>query len=52
MFAKDGSLAYMDRDHSGLWGDVVMVNGVPWPYLNVERGIYRFGCFSRRWPAP
>lgn len=42
MFAKDGSLAYMDRDHSGLFGDVVLVNGVPWPYLDVERRFYRF----------
>ncbi len=42
MFAKDGTLAYMDRDHSGLWGDIVMVNGVPWPYHEVERRFYRF----------
>ncbi len=42
IFAKDGTLAYQDRDHSGLWGDVVMVNGVPWPYLDVERRFYRF----------
>ena len=42
MFAKDGSLAYMDRDHSGLWGDVIMVNGMPWPYFDVERRFYRF----------
>ncbi|MFD1949074.1 multicopper oxidase family protein [Nocardioides aestuarii] len=42
MFAKDGSLAYMDRDHSGLYGDIIMVNGVPWPYLDVERRFYRF----------
>ncbi|WP_036194403.1 multicopper oxidase family protein [Nocardioides aequoreus] len=42
MFAKDGSLAYMDRDRSGLYGDVVTVNGVPWPYLDVERRFYRF----------
>ena len=42
MFAKTGSLAYMDRDHSGLWGDVIMVNGVPWPYHEVERRFYRF----------
>ena len=42
MFAKNGSLAYMDRDHSGLWGDVIMVNGVPWPYHEVERRFYRF----------
>ncbi len=42
MFAKDGNLAYMDRDHSGLWGDVILVNGVPWPYHEVERRFYRF----------
>lgn len=42
IFAKDGSLAYLDRDHSGLYGDVITVNGVPWPYLEVERRFYRF----------
>jgi FtsP/CotA-like multicopper oxidase with cupredoxin domain len=42
MFARDGKLAYMDREHSGLWGDVIMVNGVPWPYHNVEKRFYRF----------
>ncbi|WP_457205057.1 multicopper oxidase family protein [Nocardioides sp. P5_C9_2] len=42
MFAKDGKLAYMDRDRSGLWGDVITVNAVPWPYHEVERRFYRF----------
>ena len=42
MFAKNGDLAYMDRDHSGLFGDVISVNGVPWPYHEVERRFYRF----------
>jgi FtsP/CotA-like multicopper oxidase with cupredoxin domain len=42
MFSKNGSLAYMDRDHSGLWGDIIMVNGVPWPTHDVERRFYRF----------
>jgi FtsP/CotA-like multicopper oxidase with cupredoxin domain len=42
IFASDGKLAYMDRDHSGLWGDVIMVNGTPWPFHNVERRFYRF----------
>ncbi len=42
MFAKDGKLAYQDRNHSGLWGDVILVNGVPWPYHEVERRFYRF----------
>jgi FtsP/CotA-like multicopper oxidase with cupredoxin domain len=42
MFAADGSLAYQDRNHSGLWGDVVLVNGVPWPFMDVQRRVYRF----------
>ncbi len=42
IFAKDGSLAYMDRDHDGMYGDVILVNGVPWPFLEVERRFYRF----------
>ena len=42
MFASDGSLAHMDRDHSGLWGDIILVNGVPWPYHPVEKRFYRF----------
>ncbi len=42
MFSRTGQLAYMDRDHSGLYGDVILVNGVPWPYLDVERRFYRF----------
>ena len=42
IFNRDGSLAYMDRDHHGLFGDVIMVNGVPWPYFEVEKRFYRF----------
>jgi FtsP/CotA-like multicopper oxidase with cupredoxin domain len=42
MFAKDGALGYDDRSHSGLWGDVILVNGVPWPRMKVKRRIYRF----------
>lgn len=42
MFAKNGSLAYNDNTHSGLWGDVVLVNGAPWPVMKVQRRIYRF----------
>jgi FtsP/CotA-like multicopper oxidase with cupredoxin domain len=42
IFAKNGQLAYLDREHSGLYGDVILVNGVPWPYLAVERRFYRF----------
>lgn len=42
MFAADGSLAYNDNSHSGLWGDVILVNGRPWPLMKVQRRTYRF----------
>lgn len=41
-FAADGSFAYDHRGHLGAQGDVVLVNGVPWPRLSVERRKYRF----------
>ena len=42
LFNNDGSLLFSLEDESGLWGDVIMVNGVPWPYMKVERRKYRF----------
>ncbi|HET6654198.1 MAG TPA: multicopper oxidase domain-containing protein [Nocardioides sp.] len=42
MFAGDGSLGFDTRDDSGLWGDVILVNGVPWPVMPVRRRVYRF----------
>ncbi len=42
MFAEDGSLAYDDNSTSGLWGDVILVNGRPWPVMKVKRRVYRF----------
>ena len=41
-FNPDGSLVYpaMWMDH--FFGDKVLVNGKVWPYLNVDRGKYRF----------
>ena len=33
---------YDDRTHSGLWGDVILVNGRPWPVMKVKKRIYRF----------
>lgn len=51
MFNQDGTLAFDDKSHSGLWGDVVLVNGVPFPVMNVKRRVYRFrmlnGSISR-----
>ncbi|GEO32310.1 spore coat protein A [Cellulomonas aerilata] len=42
MFAADGSLAYDDKGVKSLWGDVILVNGVPWPVMKVKPRIYRF----------
>ena len=42
MFAANGSQLYDDRSHSGLWGDVILVNGRPWPVMKVKKRIYRF----------
>ncbi|GAA2729611.1 multicopper oxidase family protein [Cellulomonas aerilata] len=42
MFAADGKLAWDEHEHSGLWGDVILVNGQPWPYLEVTKRVYRF----------
>lgn len=42
LFKADGSLGYNDNDHKGLWGDIILVNGVPWPTMKVKPRIYRF----------
>ncbi len=41
-FANDGSLLYDDKSHSGLWGDVILVNGAAWPVMKVQPRVYRF----------
>jgi len=42
MFSANGEFRYDDAGHTGLWGDVILVNGVPWPNLKVYRRKYRF----------
>ena len=42
IFGADGQLLYNDNLHSGLWGDVILVNGRPWPVMQVQRRTYRF----------
>ncbi len=42
MFATNGALIYDDNSESGVYGDVILVNGVPWPEMVVERRKYRF----------
>lgn len=51
LFNADGSLGFNDNDTKGLWGDIIFVNGVPWPTMKVKPRIYRFrvliGSISR-----
>jgi spore coat protein A len=51
LFNADGSLGFNINDDKGLWGDIIMVNGVPWPTMRVKPRIYRFrvliGSISR-----
>jgi FtsP/CotA-like multicopper oxidase with cupredoxin domain len=42
LFRADGSLAYDDDSEKGLMGDVILVNGVPWPTMRVKPRVYRF----------
>jgi len=41
-FNADGSLAYDTDGHRGFAGDVMLVNGVPWPKMEVSTRKYRF----------
>lgn len=41
-FLANGAAGYDDHGHSGLWGDVILVNGTPWPVMKVKKRIYRF----------
>jgi bilirubin oxidase len=41
-YNADGTLHSTDGETDSLWGDVIHVNGQPWPYLNVEPRKYRF----------
>ncbi|KAF2203222.1 Cupredoxin [Delitschia confertaspora ATCC 74209] len=51
LYNSDGALLFETNDNAGLWGDVIQVNGQPWPYLNVEPRKYRLrmlnGAISR-----
>ncbi len=51
MFQADGQLLLDLESLKGFWGDVMLVNGRPWPAMPVQRRKYRFrvlnGCVSR-----
>lgn len=42
MFNADGSLLFNHHEEDGLYGDVIAVNGRPWPLMRVARRRYRF----------
>jgi FtsP/CotA-like multicopper oxidase with cupredoxin domain len=42
MFNSDGSLLFSTNDQTGFYGDVILVNGRPWPAMKVARRKYRF----------
>ncbi len=42
MFNNDGSLLFDTADGKGFYGDVITVNGRPWPTMQVKRRKYRF----------
>ncbi len=39
---SDGALIYPAQWQEDFYGDKILVNGKVWPYLNVDRGWYRF----------
>ena len=41
-FNNDGSIRYHEMFQDHFFGNVIMVNGKVWPYLNVKKGKYRF----------
>jgi spore coat protein A len=41
-FNADGTVAYDDKGHDSLWGNVILVNGRAWPKMTVDRTRYRF----------
>ncbi|GLW28954.1 multicopper oxidase family protein [Actinoplanes regularis] len=41
-FKADGSVAFWPDGNAGFMGDIIMVNGVPWPKMKVKPRVYRF----------
>lgn len=39
---RNGRIVYADSGEKDLFGDIVLVNGVPWPRMSVKRTKYRF----------
>ncbi|MGP1373487.1 MAG: multicopper oxidase family protein [Almyronema sp.] len=43
---RDGQLVYADNGQKNLFGDIILVNGVPWPVMQVQRRRYRFRALN------
>ena len=41
-YNSDGTLHTTFGEETSVWGDIIHVNGMPWPFLNVEPRKYRF----------
>jgi spore coat protein A, manganese oxidase len=41
-FNENGTVAYDDKGHDSLWGNVLLVNGRAWPKMTIDRTRYRF----------
>ena len=42
LFRPDGNLLFSLDNANGQWGNVILVNGRPWPVMRVARRKYRF----------
>ncbi|KAK8137207.1 Cupredoxin [Apiospora sp. TS-2023a] len=52
-YNQDGTLRSIRNERLSVWGDIIHVNGQPWPYMDVEPRRYRFrilnAAVSRDW---
>jgi spore coat protein A, manganese oxidase len=46
IFSRDGQFIFDDGGEKSLYGDVILVNGSPWPVLPVERRKYALGILN------
>ncbi len=46
IFSKDGQFIFDDGGERSLYGDVILVNGAPWPVMEVERRKYVLGFLN------
>ena len=52
MFANDGKILFSSIENKGFYGDVITVNGTPWPVMKVARRKYRFRILNASAAGP